>query len=84
MTALSIIQGVCSQLGITSPSVVFASTNDQIVQLRNLMNEEGQTLAAGGESFDYGWRALTKEKTSPTKKSGISAMLSKARSLYRL
>lgn len=58
MTALTIVQTACSRLGITAPSAVFSSTDDQIIQLRNLMNQEGQELAD-----DVAWTKLTKQKT---------------------
>lgn len=58
MTALTIIQNACSRLGITSPGAVFSSTDDQIIQLRNLMNQEGKELAD-----DVAWTRLTREQT---------------------
>jgi len=65
MTALTLIQKAAARLAITSPSIVFTSTNDEVIQLRNLMNQEGIELATGS-SADYVWRSLTKEKTFTT------------------
>ena len=45
MTALSIVQNVCGRLGLQVPAVVFASTDQQVIQLRSLMNQEGADLA---------------------------------------
>lgn len=61
MTALTIIQNASSRLSLTSPSAVFSSTDAQIIQLRNLMNMEGKTLARRAA-----WTKITKEKTFST------------------
>lgn len=61
MTALSIAQAASTRLGLTAPSIVFSSTDEQIIQIRNLMNEEGVELAARAS-----WTKLTKEKTFTT------------------
>lgn len=61
MTALTIIQKVCTLPGLTAPTVVFASTDAQIIQLRSLMNEELVELAR-----DHAWTVLTLEKTFST------------------
>lgn len=61
MTALSIVQNASSRLGLTAPSAVFSSTDAQIIQLRNLMNAEGEELATRGS-----WTKLTTEKTFST------------------
>lgn len=66
MTALSIIQRTAGLLSLDIPAAVFSSTDQQIIQLRTLMNEEGQTLARGGESFEHNWTALITEKTFTT------------------
>lgn len=65
MTALTIVGQACARLGITAPTALFSSTDDQIVQLRNLMNYEGQELSKGGPT-DHAWQALTNEKTFTT------------------
>lgn len=61
MTALTIVQQACSRLGLSSPSVVFSSTDAQIIQFRNLMNAEGKFLAKRAA-----WHRITKEKTFTT------------------
>lgn len=68
MTALTIIQKVCSLPGLTVPTAVFASTDQQIIQLRNLMNEELVELAGSAQ-----WTALTNEKTFTTTAAAIQA-----------
>lgn len=65
MTALSIVQNVAAKFGI-SVAAVFASTDPQVIQLRTLMNEEGQILARGGDGFDHAWRVLVTETTFST------------------
>lgn len=61
MTALTIVQNACSRLGLTAPAVVFTSTDAQIIQLRNLMNEEGVELSRASP-----WTKLITEKTFTT------------------
>jgi len=58
MSALTILQNACSRLGITAPTAVFSSTDDQVIQLRNLMNQEGKELAD-----EVAWTRLVTEKT---------------------
>lgn len=62
MTALTVIQNACPRLGITAPTAVFGSTDDQTIQLRNLMNQEGINLSKGGDT-DHAWQALTVQQT---------------------
>lgn len=61
MTALTIVQKACARLGITSPSAVFSSIDALIIQMRNLLNQEGAELAKQAE-----WTPLIKEKTFTT------------------
>lgn len=68
MSALTIIQKVCSLPGLTAPSIVFTSTDAQIIQLRTLMNEELVELAR-----DCAWPRLTTEKTFTTTAAAIQA-----------
>ncbi len=68
MSALSIVSKACSRLGIAAPTAVFSSTDDQIIQLRNLMNEEGEQLAKA-----HAWTRLTNEKTFTTTAAAIQA-----------
>lgn len=65
MTALTIVQDVCSRLGIAQPTAVFSSQDQQIIQLRTLMNQEGQELARG-VNFEHAWTKLITEKTFTT------------------
>lgn len=58
MTALTIIQSACAQIGLTVPSVVFGSTDQQVIQLRSLLNEEGRSSSRAGQ-----WPRLTKQHT---------------------
>lgn len=61
MTLLSIIQTLCSRLAIVQPTVVVGSTDQQVIQLLGLANEEGQDLAARGR-----WEKLQNESTFTT------------------
>lgn len=65
MSALTIVQLACSELGITVPDAVFASTNSQVIQLRSLMNAEGKELAGSGPT-DHAWTVLQTETTFST------------------
>ncbi len=66
MTALTIITKATARLGITTPTAVFSSTDDQIIQLRTLMNEEGEELGKA-----YPWTVLLTEKTFTTTAAAI-------------
>ncbi len=66
MTALSIVQRTAGLLNLDIPAAVFSSADQQVIQLRTLMNEEGQALAGGGEGFEHNWAILTTEKTFTT------------------
>lgn len=61
MTALTIVQSAASQIGITAPTVVFGSTEQQVIQLRALLNEEGRSSARAAQ-----WATLTREHTFTT------------------
>lgn len=58
MSLLSIIQGVCPNLGISKPTTVIGNTDSQIIQLLAIANEEGEDLASR-----YGWSSMTKVNT---------------------
>lgn len=60
-TCLQIIQSVCKRIGINSPNAAITSTDNQIIQLVELCNEEGQELAER-----YPWQALQREHTFVT------------------
>lgn len=63
MTALTICQNAAGRLGITQPQAVFSSTDDQVIQLRSLMNEEGLALT---RDPDMSWTVLMTQKTFTT------------------
>ena len=63
MTALTIAQNAANRIKIPTPAALFGSSDDQAILLRNLMNEEGKTLAGGGEASDHPWTVLITEKT---------------------
>lgn len=58
MTAKTIIQAVCGDLGITSPNAVAGSSDLQVTQLLSLLNSAGRALARR-----HDWQALIKEQT---------------------
>jgi hypothetical protein len=57
-TALQIIRAVAGGRGLGRPGTSTGSTDVQILQLVDLLNEEGQDLAAR-----FAWQALIQEKT---------------------
>jgi hypothetical protein len=64
MSLLTIIQKTCKRLGITSPNAVVSSTDQQIIQLLALANEEGQELSTGtAVGLSYDWQVLQTEAT---------------------
>lgn len=58
MSLLTLVQSVATELDISSPSTVVGNTNNQIIQLLRLANNEGKYLAAR-----YRWQALINEAT---------------------
>ena len=60
-TCLSIIQTVCARLGLDQPNTSVGSTDNKIVQLVALCDEEGSEL-----SIRYPWTALIKETSYTT------------------
>lgn len=67
MSLLTIVQRSCNRLGITPPNAVISSTDPQIMQLREIANEECEELATGasiGLSID--WEALQTEASFTT------------------
>lgn len=70
MTALTIISNATSRIKITVPTAVFSSTDDQIIQLRNLMNQGAKELAKGAGT-DHAWTVLITEKTFTTTAAAI-------------
>lgn len=61
MTLLTVIQGACDRLGIIRPIAAYTSTDQQILQLVGLAQQEGKEL-----SKRHPWQAITKEKTFTT------------------
>jgi hypothetical protein len=61
MALLSIVQNAADRLGITRPTAAVASTDQQIIQLVGLAQEEGKDLAKR-----HTWQALQTEYTFPT------------------
>lgn len=58
MTLLSVVQNSCKRIGIPSPTAAFNSSDQQIIQLVGLAQQEGKELARR-----YAWQVLTTEKT---------------------
>lgn len=61
LTCLQIIQAACKRIGILSPNAAVTATDQQIIQLVALAEEEGQELATR-----YPWEALQVEATFTT------------------
>lgn len=61
LTCLQIIQSACKRIGILSPNAAVTATDQQIIQLVSLAEEEGQELATR-----YPWEALQVETTFTT------------------
>lgn len=61
LSCLEIIQTACKRIGILAPNAAFSSTDQQIIQLVSLCEEEGQELADR-----YPWAALQSEATFTT------------------
>jgi hypothetical protein len=61
LSLLTIVQDAASRLGIDLPASVVANTNENVVSMLRLANQEGKALARR-----YPWRALTIEKTFTT------------------
>lgn len=67
MTCLTIIQNACKRIGIPKPTSVSSSTDVQIIQLLELLNEEGEELSTGASvGLSYDWQALQTEATFVT------------------
>jgi hypothetical protein len=61
LTCLQIIQSACKRIGILSPNAAVTATDQQIIQLVALAEEEGQELATR-----YNWETLQTEATFTT------------------
>jgi hypothetical protein len=58
MTLLTVVRNSCDRIGIQRPSTAFSSTDQQILQIVGLAQQEGKELAAR-----HNWQVITKEKT---------------------
>lgn len=61
LTCLEMIQTVFKRLGLTSPNAVVTSTDQQVLQMLSLLEEEGQEQATR-----YAWQTLQREATFTT------------------
>lgn len=66
MSLLTIVTKACSRLSLAIPTTVMASTNAQVIQLKELAQEEGKDLARR-----VMWKALISEKTFTTTAAAI-------------
>lgn len=60
-TVLQIVRDACSEIGITAPNTAVGSTDLQIIQITQLANREGKSLANR-----YPWTALVQQATYTT------------------
>ena len=70
LTVLEIVQTACRRIGILAPTMALGSTDQQIIQLVALCEEEGQEL-----SERYQWQALQTEVTFTTVAAQVQASL---------
>ena len=68
MSLLTLIQSATDKIGLTRPSVVYASTDQQVRELLNFANQEGVELARAHQ-----WQEITKEKTFTTTAAAVQA-----------
>ena len=61
MSLLTMVQQVTRRIGIAAPSAVAGNTDEQIIQVLALANEEGEELAER-----HTWQSMTKEVTFTT------------------
>lgn len=71
MTALSIVQQVCAWQGLPPPSALFAATDPQTVEFRNLLNEEIGELKKWPDCW---WRKLIREQTFISEASSVQTL----------
>lgn len=62
-TCLQIVQNVASWLQLSVPTAVWSSTDNQVIQLRTLLNREGDAVRAWP---DHNWNKLVKETSFVT------------------
>lgn len=70
-TCLQIIQTVCKRIGIPTPTTAVGSTDNQIIQLVSISEEEGQEQATR-----HDWQSLQNEATFTTVASQIQTSVS--------
>ena len=58
MSLLSIVQSFCARNHLPVPATVMGSTDAQVINLRALLEEEGDSLSAR-----HGWQGITFEAT---------------------
>ena len=63
MTVLEIVRSVCGIIGLPQPSSLTGTTDLQVIQLRELLNKEGEELA---ERSSLGCESLVAEATFST------------------
>lgn len=61
MSLLTLIQSACPRIGLTAPNAVMSSTDENIIRLVALANEEGDELASR-----CAWQTLIREATHTT------------------
>jgi len=61
MTMLTTVQRFCRRTGLSVPTTVYGTTDEQVLQIMALLEEEGNDLAGRGN-----WEALTFEATHTT------------------
>lgn len=64
MSVLAIVRAVVGRLSLTPPSVVFTSTDRNVIQMRELLIEEAEDLSTYGSPI--GWQSLQAEQTFVT------------------
>ncbi len=65
MTLLSLVQGVCDEIGFDAPTTVIGSSDKTAIQMLALANRGGKQLAKRGKGIG-GWAVLQTEHTFTT------------------
>lgn len=61
MTMLTVVQHFCRRTNLTVPTTVYGSTDDQVLQIMAILEEEGNELSGRGD-----WQELTNEAVHTT------------------
>lgn len=61
MSLLTLVQRAFKRVGLSAPTAVMSSTDENVIRMIELANEEGEELATRGD-----WQALTREATHTT------------------